>query len=162
MKFNFRVVGLEICRARYKTRSSALNSMSAFWRRIGDWFIDRTIKERFDKERAPDGTPWAPWSEGYRERMAKKGKGGNKILADRGELRNSLHRETKRDSVVVGTVKEYAATHQFGDHGRDKRGRRRNIPARTFLGINETDKEEIRKKVARYIKTCGSRGMKEQ
>ena len=155
MKFNFRVVGLEICRARYKTRSSALNSMSAFWRRIGDWFIDRTIKERFDKERAPNGKPWAPWSEGYRERMAKKGKGGNKILADTGELRRSLHREAKRGSVVVGTAKEYAATHQFGDA-------RRNIPARPFLGINEQDKEEIRKKVARYIERCGSRGMKEQ
>lgn len=155
MKFNVKVSGLTGLTSKYKAKAAGLKDMARFWGKVGDWFIKQTIKERFDKERAPGGTPWPPWSEGYRERMAKKGKGGNKILADTGELRRSLHREAKRGSVVVGTAKEYAATHQFGDA-------RRNIPARPFLGINEQDKEEIRKKVARYIAACGSRGMKEQ
>ena len=47
------------------------------------------VISHFEKEQGPTGK-WAEWSEPYKERMEKIGKGGNKILQDSGNLRQSF------------------------------------------------------------------------
>ena len=48
------------------------------------------------------------------------------------------------DQVTVGSVKEYAATHQYGDE-------ERNIPARPYLGLSERDVGELGELVEEFV-----------
>jgi phage virion morphogenesis protein len=49
------------------------------------------------------------------------------ILWDSGLLGESIHRELLDDAVIVGSDREYAATHHYGDS-------KRHIPPRPYLG----------------------------
>ena len=110
--------------------------------------------ERFQKGEAPDGSRWKP------SIRARSGEGNT--LIDSTELRNKIQSKADATGAAVGTNKIYAATHQFGDERtiRAKNGKylkfkvggrfvsvpsvRVNIPARPFLGISQSDDEEIR------------------
>ena len=150
MKLDVKIAGLKEALGRLQRGQAALEDMSQMWRDVGDYMRKQTLR-CFDGERAPDGTKWAPWSEKYKKRMEKLGKGGNKILANTGELRRSLNRIEFKDRVVVGSALPYAATHQFGDAGR-------NIPARTFLGLTEADRDEVRRRLKMYFDLAAKRG----
>jgi len=52
-------------------------------------FVFQDIMEHFDKEQGPQ-RKWQGWSKVYAQRMARVGKGGNKILQDNGHLRQSF------------------------------------------------------------------------
>lgn len=110
--------------------------------------------ERFQRSEAPDGSRWKP---SIRERSGE----GNTLI-DSNALRTSIEAKADATGAAVGTNKKYAATHQFGDERtiRAKNGKylkfkvdgrfvsvpavRVNIPARPFLGISQSDDEEIR------------------
>ncbi len=107
-------------------------SMEPAFSEIGNLLV-HSIRQHFDLQQAPDGTPWAPLS----PNTSTEKKSVNKIL--HGEnllLRDKIHFQTDDRSVEVGTDLDYAATHQFGDPDR-------NIPARPFLGIGPEDETDI-------------------
>lgn len=135
--------------------------LSPLMDRIGQAMESSTI-ERFDEERAPDGSRWAPSIRAREE--------GGKTLTQSARLRQSItHNVLGGDAVEVGTNVEYAGVHQSGFEGAvtvksHKRGlthvfgrklqsprqvlipsfsRSMNLPARPFLGISADDELEI-------------------
>lgn len=105
-----------------------LGDLTPFFRDIGEALLNST-RERFRSQTAPDGTPWAALSPGYR---ARKNKNKNLILTLNGYLRGTLNYHAEKDRVRIGTPLIYGATHQFGRP-------EKNIPARPFLGLSADD-----------------------
>lgn len=103
-----------------------------------------SVDERFERREAPDGTPWEPVSDAYAKRKAAgRATKRSGAVTDPGnvlELTRDLRRLTRYqvdgESLLIGSDREYAATHQFGD---EKRG----IPARPIYGLSDEDREEI-------------------
>lgn len=103
-----------------------------------------SVDDRFDRREAPDGMPWEPVSDAYAKRKAA-GRASKRsgAVTDPGnilELTRDLRRLTRYqvdgETLLIGSDREYAATHQFGD---PKRG----IPARPIYGLSDEDREEI-------------------
>lgn len=90
---------------------------------------------------APDGTPWAEWSAGYRP-----GRQGASMLfgggSKKGEvgLYDGVSSRATADAVVQGASIEYAAIHQLG--GDTSQGHPA-IPARPYLGVSAEDERFI-------------------
>ena len=115
--------------------------------RIGRHLVASTHR-RFERERGPDGAPWLKSARAIAE--------GNRTLTDTGRLRGSIaHTLTEGGrGVDIGTNVAYAAIHQFG--GRAGKGRRARIPARPYLGVDEHDRDTIRRIVARAVERAGA------
>jgi len=94
---------------------------------IGETIVDH-VREGFDKEQDPYGSPWKPLAASTL--AARRGNGGARILRDTNRLYNSINSQVRGDGVAIGTnvtggkKVEYGAAHQFGLGG---------IPARPFL-----------------------------
>ncbi|MCY3878611.1 MAG: phage virion morphogenesis protein [Rhodobacteraceae bacterium] len=90
--------------------------------------LEESTRERFDRERGPDGAPWLPSLRARRE--------GGKTLTDSARLRESITRRVtgsgSRAEVEVGTNVIYAAIHQFG--GEIRRAARRQTLAFNAAG----------------------------
>ncbi|WP_293393386.1 phage virion morphogenesis protein [Nevskia sp.] len=118
---------------------------------IGEYLL-LSVDERFDRREAPDGTPWAPVSEEYAERKAAgKATKRSGAVTDPGnilELTRDLRRLTRYqvdgELLLIGSDREYAATHQFGD---PKRG----IVARPVYGMSDEDNEEAARLVIEHL-----------
>lgn len=106
---------------------------------VGQEVLGQTVERITGEQKAPDGTPWAAWSEPYSEHKARSRDGGAFLDAS-GELIDSLNYEASKDEVLVGTNLVYAATHQFGD-------KKRNIPARPYLGLSKQNELDLIKAV---------------
>ncbi len=136
----------EALRKALKRLSEATTDTRPIMASIGEHLIN-TTRDRFRTQTAPDGTPWAPISEGWKRRK-KRNRG--KILTWRGILRGNIAYRASADEVLVGSPAVYAATHQFGakagDFGATKNGAPipfGTIPARPFLGLSTEDTEAI-------------------
>lgn len=100
--------------------------------------------ERFEEERDPEGTKWEP--------SIRAEETGGKTLTDSSDLRRSIKSKANNSGFAIGTNKEYARTHQFGDErtikARSSKGLNfrvnRNIIARPYIGISEDDMQEIK------------------
>lgn len=144
MQISVKVEGLSKVQQKLKVTADKLHSLKPFWQTVGMYVQRQTIKERFDKEKSPDGQKWKPLTESTNRRRKKRHKRENmKILQDTGELRRSIAYEANDDSVRVGSKLKYARTHQFG---------RGKIPARPFLGVTESEKEHITSMFSQYLK----------
>ena len=97
--------------------------------------LQADIRERFETETAPDGTPWEEWSEAYRPYAESYPNTG--ILRQSGALYEvATASETvviRQDTVFYRTnhLPSYGLAHQFGDPGRKDA-----LPARPFLGMS--------------------------
>lgn len=104
--------------------------------------------KRWRRQRDPDGIPWAAWSQDYAASLTRRGKGGNRILRDRGDLLGSVatSRVTNgtKTSIIIGTNHPSAATHQFGRP-------QVNIPQREFLGFSVSDLNFLDNALADFI-----------
>jgi len=89
---------------------------------------------------APDESDWEAWSPAYKETRHS----GHSLLANEGDLRDSITYLASDSIVEVGSNLPYAATHQFGDDDR-------NIPERPYLGISPDDEEEIQAIINDYF-----------
>jgi phage virion morphogenesis protein len=99
-------------------------------------FLEVSARARIsDTKTAPDGTPWAPWSEAYDE---TRNHSQHSLLVNRNDLFDSIQNDTTGETIMVGTNVEYAAHQQFGS-GRAVGG----IPARPFLGLSGDDRKAI-------------------
>ncbi len=96
---------------------------------------------RYEKT-APDGTPWAPWSEFY----ARKRQANHSLLVNSSRLVESIYGSHTAKSARAHSNLVYANTHQFGNS--DK-----NIPARPFIGLSDENREELREAGIDYLKS---------
>ncbi|MGB0732123.1 MAG: phage virion morphogenesis protein [Pontibacterium sp.] len=132
-------------------------------------YLHGRSRENFDKEQAPDGTPWKPLQD-----STKKAKLGrvpiNKILHGQTlHLRDTIFPFFSNSEAGVSTglgTEEYAAAQQLGTQGITIKSHTRlikqafgnplpfpvyanigahkgNIPARPFLGLSNDDEAEI-------------------
>ena len=136
-----------VLRAALMRIAAVLASPSAVMDQIGRYLVASTLR-RFERERAPDGSPWLKSARALAE--------GEQTLTDTGRLRGSIvHTVTEGGRAVeVGSDVLYAAIHQFG--GRASRGRRVTLPARPYLGIDEDDRANILRIVARALERTGT------
>ena len=106
---------------------------------VGQWMLAST-DENFEMERDPYGGPWPENSPWIKQMKAKRGF-IQKILQQRGFLRNSINYKATSDGVTVGTSVSYAYEHQMGV------GQVR----RQFLGVGEGDRREILSILGGYL-----------
>jgi len=127
--------------------AGALANPSAVMDEVGRYLVASTLR-RFERERAPDGSPWLKSARALAE--------GGRTLTDTGRLRGSIAHTVSDGgrAVEVGSNVVYAAIHQFG--GRAGKGRRVRLPARPYLGIDDRDRTEILRIVARAIEGAGT------
>ena len=142
---------------------------------VGEYMLNAT-DARFEAERAPDGTAWAPLSPAtlisqYESRgktkraLKQRTRGGDisvtagfarflqakKILQDkgtRGGLRGDVSYEADGDAVRLGVSKVYGRIHQLGGEA----GRGVVLPARPFLGVSDDDELVIGDIVRRWAR----------
>ena len=167
MVINVQIQGLKKLQSKLKATENIMRSMKPYWQLVGQYVQRQTIKERFDKEQAPDGQKWKPHSEMTKKMRAKRHKTGNmKILKDNGELRRSITYEAGNNYVKVGSVLKYARVHQFGANIRVSKKQKAyfhyrgfhikksiiTIPARPFLGLTQQEREHIKSMLKSFIK----------
>lgn len=117
--------------------------LTPLMRRISSHLAD-AAEQAFKDEVSPDGKPWEQRAAStlatkkYRDRQPQK------ILQFSGHLVRSILADWSPTEAVVGTNTIYAATHQFGDEGR-------NTPARPFLGIGSRDAQVVENKAVEFI-----------
>lgn len=106
--------------------------------------LESSVKRRIaDEKAAPDGTPWAPWS----DRHGATRRTGQSILRGEGDLLDSIQALTSAAEVQVGSNLVYAAIHQFGGDDVGK-----PIPARPYLGLSGEDERDIRDLAADFLR----------
>lgn len=117
------------------------------------------IDENFETEGANQGKKWKDWSDSWKERRKKLGRGKGRILQLEGELRESFTRKVDASSVVVGTNKDYAAIHNFGGkvkkrRAKGKRGRTGTfkMPQRRFVAWTESLKVKVSTEIVYELK----------
>jgi len=71
------------------------------------------------------------------------------ILQQSGAMASSFTKEASATGVQVGTIKEYAAIHNFG--GMAGRGRKVKIPARPMMTIADESIKEIQDTIGDYL-----------
>ena len=81
-------------------------------------------QQRFNLQKAPDGTPWAPLKHA---RIITAG-GVGLALLDTGQLRASIRAKASDTELVVSSNKEYAGVHQYGGTIRPVRAKFLCIP----------------------------------
>lgn len=100
-------------------------------------------EQAFADERDPaTGKPWAALKPSTIRERTIAGKWPGKILQrSAGGLAAEISSDHGDDFAVAGTNKDYGAIHQFG--GQAGRGGASNIPARPFLGLSPSGRDEL-------------------
>lgn len=125
---------------------------------------ESSTRERFRSQTGPDGTRWKP---SLRVQL-----NGGKTLTRDGHLGDSIGSYANERAAVWGVNRIYAAIHQFGGTIRAKtsRGlrfrlgdrwstkRQVSIPARPFLGVSDTDRQEILDLVENHLASLVRQG----
>ncbi|NAW33235.1 phage virion morphogenesis protein [Halomonas alimentaria] len=124
------------------------------FREIGE-YLDMAHRDRWDAQRAPDGSPWAPLSDVTK---ARKKKNADRVLVLDGYLRDTLRYQESATELLFGTDRVYGAVHQFGARqgafGTTARGGPipwGDIPARPWLGIGSEDEQPILAILERHL-----------
>lgn len=102
---------------------------------IGEYLL-LSHDDRWDRRISPGGEPWVKPSPGYAKHKAAAGKSPADILELEGNLRRLLRYQVTGDGLEFGTDRPYGAAHQFGRP-------ERNLPARPWLGISDSDEAAI-------------------
>lgn len=115
------------------------NDLSPAMRQIGE-HIQESTQDRFLSMISPDGSPWEPLSDTTLSLKKRK----DRILTEEGILSGSINYQHSADSVIIGTPLEYGAIHQLGGTtSASSMMPNKDIPARPFLGISESDEDAI-------------------
>ena len=111
--------------------------------------IRLSVRERYDEEKSPDGTPWPSLAAATLRR-----KKDARILIEGDVLRKSIvvRPSTRKTnlSLRMGSNLVYARIHQLG--GKAGRGRKVAIPARPYLGFSDEDRETLRRKILKHLR----------
>lgn len=106
------------------------DDMTDIFADIGEQQLESTA-QRYQDQEAPDGTKWA-----YLLESTLENKERNDILIDSGDMMGTYTYDASPDSLIFGSNRIYAATHQFGDEDR-------GIVARPHIGISAGDEQSI-------------------
>ncbi|MBB3231712.1 phage virion morphogenesis protein [Halomonas stenophila] len=124
------------------------------FREIGE-YLDLAHRDRWDAQRAPDGTPWAPLSDATK---ARKKKNRDKILVQDGHLRDLLRYDVSLEELLFGTDRKYGAVQHFGAEqgafGQTSRGTPipwGDIPAREWLGLADDEEQPVLEILERHL-----------
>lgn len=117
--------------ASLKKLFAKLGNLEPVFRDLGESLLI-SHRARFVRAVSPSGRPWPDLSPGY---LKRKPKNRDKKLVLDGWLRQ-LNYAVSKTELHLGTDRIYGATHQFGDPAR-------NIPARPFLGLDESERQSI-------------------
>lgn len=142
-------------------------------------YLHQSTDDRFSRQVAPDGSPWAPLAPSTLAR-----KKGNKILRQDGHLQDTIRHSVSGNELAFGTDRVYGAIHQFGgkiEHAAKSQqvyfshkngvvgnrfvkrsksnfsqwvthgARTAEMPARPYLGLSSEDDAEILAIVAEYL-----------
>lgn len=129
---------------------AALDNPEPVMRAIAQ-LLESEVRQNFETETDPWGTPWLPLSEATLKLKAKGGIGavgvkldgaqlaGNKILRDSGALAGGIvptHTRRRATVKASGPATSYAAAQQFGNpENKMPKGQLAPLPARPFLPI---------------------------
>jgi len=131
---------------------------------IAGGILENSIRDRFRTSRGPGGVPWKP-----SQRVIQGG--GGRTLIDKGGLLASITHVAEDHSVEVGVIAKtpsakFAYVHQFGATIRPVRARMLvftgpdghkvfahavTIPARPFVGIDNTDRADLLEAWTEYL-----------
>lgn len=124
--------------------TAKLNNLKPAFNDIGEYSL-RKVRRRFDQEVSPDGTAWKSLSEATIKAKARRKRTGvpyrtnaepSAILKDTFSLRDSITYQATNQSVAIGTNIFYSFFAQN---------------TRTFLGLDDEDREEIVEIVKDYL-----------
>lgn len=102
----------------------------------------QTRRRIVDTKTAPDGTAWAKWSAAY----ARTRGPSHSLLRDSDDMLKSIKHQHGIDfAEVFSDDIVYAGAQNYGYPPR-------NLPARRFLGVSETDAVELADAVADYLR----------
>ena len=105
--------------------------------------LESSARDRFETKEAPDGTPWAEWSEAYDE---TRNHDKHSLLVGENNLLESVQSYTEGSDVTVGSNLIYAAHHQLGGEEIGS-----GVPERPFLGMSSDDVEDLRDLVTAHM-----------
>lgn len=114
----------------------ALASPRPLFANIREYLL-RVHRQRFQDQKAPDGTPWQALSPSYQKR---KRENSDRILYLRGYLANTLRGVIDDNGLAFGTDRVYGAIHQFGGtiQHKARASRRSNFAQDATIGKHET------------------------
>lgn len=130
LDINLEISNAAEVKAVFEALQTRLADLTPVFQDIGEAMLNVT-RERFNSQTAPDGSTWQALSPGYAKR---KPRNKDKVLTLYGHLRGTLNYQAGPSEVRIGTPLIYGATHQFG---------RGAIPARPFLGLSQSDEQEL-------------------
>lgn len=127
----------------------AAGDISPALKEIGEVLVEST-KQRFVSKTGPDGEKWddntdvTMWAPKKNPGGGYSIKGRNDPLVDIGSLSEEIYAQISRNNTLeVGSIMEYAAMQQFGGTKSEFPHLWGDIPARPFLGVSESDADEI-------------------
>lgn len=106
----------------------------------------QTRRRLSDEKTAPDGTPWAAWTDDY----AATRHGGHSLLESSGALIDSIESVASDDSVEIGSNLIYAAIHNLGGT-EDMAPAPAGITARQYLGFSDDNLADLQFVVDDFI-----------
>lgn len=125
-------------------RSDQVDQKSRAYVGLLSAIVLQDVASHFEKESGPNGR-WRAWSDKYRLKMERIGKGGNKILQDKGILRQGwvpTNVRTAGESVLWFNNVPYASRHDLGSNG---------MPKRQFAWLSAFALSKISKQTAQFI-----------
>lgn len=112
--------------------------LNALGEQLGGLVESQTRRRITEEKAAPDGTPWAPWSDAY----AATRHGGQSLLEGDGDLTDSITSEVSDGRVETGSNLIYARIQNKGGTP-DMPPGPAAIPAREFVGFSTDNLAEI-------------------
>lgn len=106
----------------------------------------QTRRRLSDEKTAPDGTPWAAWTDDY----AATRHGGHSLLESSGDLIDSIESVPSDDSVEIGSNLIYAAIQNLGGT-EDMAPAPAGITARQYLGFSDDNLTDLQFGVDDFI-----------
>jgi len=124
---------------------------------IGEKLTEST-KQRFSTKKGPDGRQWkenSPVTINFVHKFDgfewMKGRDDPLIGSTHALQQTINYNLIGTDALEVGSPMEYAAMQQFGGKKSEFRNLLGNIPARSFLGVSDDDKNEIMTILHRHL-----------
>lgn len=105
LEYNFKNAAAAIAAILQRT-----DNVQPLYNDIGEYLLIAHDR-RFDKQQAPDGTPWRALSPRY---LRRKKKNKNKILQLDGYLKNLLRYQSTDNQLLFGSDRVYARIHHLG------------------------------------------------
>ena len=123
-----------------------IQDMTPVMKSFAEYMVNQT-DDRFEAEKAPDGSGWAKLKDATVARKSKLNK-RSKILQQDGYLR-LVHPAADKDSSGIYSDRIYAAIHNRG--GMAGPGQKVKIPKREFLGFSDADIKEFQDTIADFV-----------